>query len=650
MPPRMLKTAALILALGATAASHAEVSRFELVSTQAGALEGRQFGNAGTAQKITAKATIAVDPADPRNAVIVDLDRAPRNAKGQVEAVADVTILRPAKPNGTLILEVPNRGRRLINMLVEEADAAASARLEKSTDAGLGFLLSQGYTIAWVGWQGDLTPDQGMRLSVPVVPNVTGPVRAEWIFADGKDPIRAKLPYPIADATGATLTVRGRPDDERQTPAGMGFRVIDANTIEIDRPAQAFGAKTIYELVYTARDPKVTGLAFAALRDVGSFLRQNGSSANPLAAGGKSTVDHSIGFGISQSGRVLRDFLYQGFNQDTKGRAVFDGMMVEIPGARRSYTNDRFAQIGRNPGPSEDRGYLTSPFPFTYALTQDSVTGKVDGLLRACGQTGTCPRIMHIDSEYEMWASQGSLLVTDAKGNHLDLPSNVRGYMIAGAPHFVPATEVSKKTAACTMPQSPISAGAPVRALLVALDEWVSDGIEPPASRFPTLAAGTLVPAAGLYGPIPGMDYTGKVVPAEHVVNGADGKPQRKGEYPVFVPRGDKDGNAVGGIRLPLVEAPRATYTGWNLRADGQELCTQQGSALPFAATRAERLANGDPRASIEERYPTADAYVQAVADAALRLQGARLLLPQDVTRMVEEARAGTLARLPATK
>ncbi|RVT99589.1 hypothetical protein EOD42_05790 [Rhodovarius crocodyli] len=636
---------ALAALLALAPAARAEVTRFDIQADTPTALEGRSFGTRGTARRIDARATVAVDPADPRNAIIADIDRAPRNAQGRVEAVADVTILRPERPNGTLVLEIPNRGRRLILTLLEETSAEQSARVQQAADMGRGFLLSQGYTLVWVGWQGDVTPAQGLGLRVPVVPGITGPSRDEWIIPDGSGPVRQRLAYPVADPASLRLTVRGRPEAPRATPDGLAVRLIDDSTIEITRPAAPQGPRPIYELTYTARDPAVMGMAFAALRDVGAFLRRDTSPANPLAANGRSGTDRAIGFGISQSGRVLRDFLYLGFNEDEAGRMVFDGMLAEIPGARRSFTNTRFGQPGRNPGPSEDRGYPIDQFPFTYATTTDPATGRRDGLMQRCRLNGTCPRIMQVDSEFELWASHGSLLVTDAEGRHLDLPPDVRGYMISGAPHFADPRAPSRLGPACQMPTSPVSAAAPVRALMVALDRWITDGTEPPASRYPTRASATLAGPEALYPAIPGLRYAGQYVPADRL-DYVDAQPRILGQYPLFLPRGDGDGNALGGIRLPIVEAARATYTGWNLRPDGQELCTQIGSAIPFAATRAERLANNDPRRSIEERYPTAEAYVAAVRAAAEALVADRLLLREDAAEMVEEARAGSLARL----
>jgi hypothetical protein len=649
--PRPLVAALAALAIAALAAvpARAEVSRFEVLSRQQPALSGRAFGAAGTAEKITARATVALDPADPRNAVIADLAAAPRNAGGRVEAETDVVILRPARPNGTLLFEVVNRGRKLLPGWVGDTDTAAAVRLDSAADAGNGFLLEQGYTLVWAGWQADTPAGDGLlRITVPTVPGITGPSREEWSFTDTAGPKRVTLSYPIADHASARLTVRDHADDARATPDGLGLTIIDDNTVEIVRPAGA-APNALYELTYTARDPKVAGMGLAAIRDVTAFLRRDGSDANPLAEGGRSGISRAIGLGISQSGRVLRDVLYFGMNQDEAGRLVFEGMMPVIPGARRSFTNARFAQPGRNPGPQFDRLFPVLDFPFTYPVTQDPVSGRRDGLLLRCAQTNSCPRIMQVDSEFEFWGSQASLLVTDSQGRHLDLPPEVRLYLLSGTPHGNLWNATVSRSPACALPLNPMSGGPTLRALLVAMQGWIENGVEPPASRFPTLAQGTLVPAAAVYPmPIPGLDYQGRYVRAQHVVPGTP-LPEARGDYPLLLPRAGADGNAIAGVRLPAVAVPRATYTGWNPLPGGtggaQGLCTQQGATLPLAATRAERQANDDPRPSLEELYPTPDSYVDAVRAAAARLVDERLLLPADAERSVAAARDGTLAK-----
>jgi hypothetical protein len=645
---RAVTALTLAFQAAAIASSLAEVTRFEILRSEKPALQGRTFGERGTAEKITGRATIAVDPDDPHNSIIADVGLAPRNPNGRVEAIADVVVLRPARPNGVMLLDIPNRGRKLIGPLVEEAAVEPSNRLEQSGDAGRGFLLSRGYTIVWVGWQGDIPPGGGMRIELPVVPNVTGPSREEWVFDHLRSPVEAKLTWPALDAdpAKAKLTVRARPEDPRTTPADLSFRYLDAQRIEITRPAQGFDATALYELTYTARDPQVMGLAFAAIRDVAAFLRHETGPANPFAAEGRTGIERAIGFGISQSGRVLRDFLYLGFNEDERGRVVFEGMMPHIAGSRRSFTNFRFAQPGRNPSPHLDRFYPADQFPFSYALTTDALTGRRDGLLVRCRLSNTCPRIMHVDSEYEMWGSRGGLVTTDTRGHQLDLPPDVRAYMITGAPHFAPPDAKTQVNPGCELPTSPIHAGAPVRSLITALDAWISDGVEPPASRYPMRADGTLAPAAHLYPAIPGLPYKELYNPAQWVEQG-NPTPVVRGTYPVLLPRVDQDGNTIAGIRLPLIEAPRATYTAWNPTKGNAAatLCNQQGGVIAFSSTKAERIAAGDGRLSLEERYPTPDAYAASVKAAGERLVSERVLLAEDAAEMASQAAAGRLAR-----
>ncbi len=485
-----------------------------------------------------------------------------------------------------------------------------------------------------------------MRVEVPRIPGITGPSREEFVFDNTTSPAVARLTYSVADPAGAVLTVRPRQEAPRERPADLSFRFLDGDRIEITRPA-GVDAGAIYELTYTARDPLVLGMGFAAFRDVGAFLRHDGSGANPMAEAGRSTVAVATAFGVSQSGRFLRDFLHLGFNEDTRGRQVFQGMVPHIAGSRRSFTNARWAQPGRNPSDHTDRLYPADQFPFTYAETQDPLTGARDGLLRRCRASSTCPKIFQTDSEFEFWGARGSLTLTDAAGRHIDLPPEVRAYMIAGHPHYAAAEAWAARQPMCQLPINPLQAGAPMRALLAALDAWVREGVEPPASRVPMLAHGTLVPAAA-YGPIPGLPQLTSWTPAPLLDLGKN-PPEVVGRYPVLFPRVDADGHAIAGIRPPVIEAPRATYTGWNPRAGGfgeGALCTNQGGVIPLAATRAERTAAGDPRPSIEERYPDAAAYVAAVRAAADRLVAERLLLPEDAAATVAAAEAGTLARL----
>jgi hypothetical protein len=621
-----------------------EVTAFEPQGPAAVAFNGREFA-AGRYERIAGRATVALDPANPRNAGIADIALAPRNAAGRVEASADVVILRPADPargNRTLLVEAPNRGRELIGQLFHDAPEANG--LARGTDAGNAFLLDRGYTLAWVGWQADRTAEGGLRLRAPVLPNVTGLSREEFLFEHDRSPAEARLTYPAATEDGATLSVRARPNDERQYPEGLRLRFLGPDRVEITRPP-GFDAGALYGLVSAARDPVVAGMAFAAIRDVAAFLRAGGG-------GVAATADRAILHGISQSGRLVRDFVHQGFNEDESnpGRPVFDAMLPHIPGARRTFTNARFAQPGRNPTAHGDRLYPANQFPFAYEETTDHLTGRTDGLLRQCRATGTCPKIVQADTEYEFFGAHASLTATDTRGGPLPLPPEVRAFLVSGHPHFAPANATPARRPDCALPTNPLHAGAPLRALLVALEHWMRDGTAPPDSRFPTAGddGGLLPPGGGLYPAIPALPWRGAHAAAE-LVDDSTMPPAVRGTYPVLLPRVDTDGNAAVGLRLPVLAVPRATYLGWNPRAEGfapGAPCTNTGAALPFAATRAERLAANDPRASLEERYPSAADYVEEVRAAAEALVKDRLLLPADAAAMAEAAAAGTLARL----
>ena len=630
--PRTIAPAAFALLLLASTAQ-AEVTRLEIQSRDMIA-----FG-AGQAEKITARATIGLDPMLPANAVIQDLDRAPRNGAGRVEAVTDVVILRPAKPNGTLLFEVVNRGRKLLTGWTGDTDPVAGGRLASAADFGNGFLLEQGFTLVWAGWQADTPASAGLRIEVPVAAGVTGFSREEAQFDGAPGPKRLALSYPAADPARASLSMRSSADAAPETPPGLAYRFLDPQTVEIT-PPPGIAATALYDFAYTARDSRISGMGLAAIRDVTAFLRRDGSGENPLAG----SIHRAIGVGISQSGRVLRDALYFGMNQDEAGRLVFEGMMPIIPGARRSFTNARFAQPGRNAGPQFDRLFPVLQFPFTYPVLEDAVSGRRDGILLRCSLSNTCPRIIQADSEFEFWGSQASLVTTDPAGRAIEMPESVRLFMFAGTPHGNLWNAVATKRADCALPLNPNTGAPALRALITAMQAWVADGVAPPASRYPSRAQGTLVPAADAYPAVAGLGYAGQHARAQFIEQTAEG-PMVRGEYPLFVPRPGQDGNAIAGIRLPIVAVPRATYTGWNpvVGASGpQDLCTQMGGVLPLPPTAVA----GDARPALDRLYPTPGAYVEAVTSAAADLVAARLLLPRDAEAAIAAARSGRLDKL----
>jgi hypothetical protein len=640
------------MAVLAVGSARAEVTRFEVLSVERGALEGRSFGDVGTYDLIKARVTVAVDPSDRRNTAITDIGMAPRNPAGKVEAVSDVEILRPSDPkrgNGKLFYEVVNRGRKLAPGVFNDATSNA---MTKAADAGNGYLMRQGYTLVWSGWQGDLKSAPGtLALSVPTLTGVTGRITAEFVFDNITNPTVAPLAWPAAEPDTAKLVVRARWNDAPASPSDMSFRLIDPSRVEIKRPS-GFDAGALYQLDYVARDPQVLGLGFAAARDIVAYLRRDVGSDNPLAQGGRSSIRRAYGYGESQSGRFLREFLYLGFNEDLASKIVFDGMLVHIGGARFTAVNTRFGLPESAPRHPQDPGSIADRFPFTYAETTNPFTGERDSLLKHCTRSHTCPKIIQADSEYEWYNSKESLLITDPTGKPLKLPSNVRLFTMAGTPHIVRPDPAHL----CVMTVNPLHHGPVLRAMLNNLDSWVDRGVTPPPSRTPNFTDGTLVEAEKaadqLTAPIPGLPYTGMhVIAAAEDLSVHPSKPL--GEFKLYLPRLNPDGMIVGGVHLPVIDVPKATYTGWNPHVVGDgptTLCSLVGGIVPFANTREERLKNADPRLAVEERYASSSAYVAKVDEIAEALVRQHLMLAEDLSRQHEAAEQDTLSGLHAPK
>ena len=419
------------------------------------------------------------------------------------------------------------------------------------------------------------------------------------------------------------------------TPAGLEVKFEGPTKISIKRP-DGFDAGAIYEFIYTAKDPKVMGLGLAATRDIVSFLRYEtadaAGTANPVAG----RIDRAIGFGLSQSGRYLHDYLYLGFNADEAGRTVFDGLMPHISGGKKTFTNYRFSQPGRSPYQHADMLYPGADFPFTYPVITDALTGKTDGFLARCLAAGNCPKIIKTDSEIEFYQQRASLVVTDTQGNALAMPDNVRLFFLSNLQHIALANAKSEMAKTCAFPTNPLNAGPPLRALLVALDAWISNGTPPPASRYPEPRrrhAGAACDRRGRLSPRSRLRLSRPDRPADAASSPTRCRRPKATAYPVFVPKTDADGRDIAGLHLPTLEAPSATHTGWNLRKAGfaeGELCDNNGSMIPFAATQEERLKTSDPRLSMAERYPNQGDRAAAIAKAAQQLVQDRLLLEED--------------------
>lgn len=624
------------------AAAPAEVTRLVIESRQL-LNGGAGFGEVGQYERLRGYAIGELDPGDPRNAGIVNLDKAPRNADGRVEYRTDVEIHKPVdakKGNRTLLYEVVNRGNQLIPGFVHGTSP---------------LLLEEGFTLVWSGWQGDVARSgQNIIASFPIASNGATPIvgRSREEFVDrGTGTWVGALTYPAftMDRSQATLTIRERERDARQ-PIST-WRYLNERQIEVTHPGTPYDSGAIFEFIYPARDPLVAGIGFAATRDVNAFLqfedRDGAGNANPL---GRKLIKRSLAMGISQSGRFLRDFLYQGFNEDEQGRRVFDGAMPIIPGSRKTWVNFEFAQPGRWSKQHEEHLQAGDQFPFAYNTIRDPLTGRRDGVLAKCRASKTCPKVMHLDGEYEVWGARGSLLLSDGDPSgpeDLRIPDDVRLYMVAGTPHggsnlLVPT---STATGMCKNVNTPLGSRAVLRALLLALNDWVAEGRTPPESRYGSADDRTFVRsdrASVGFPAIPGVTYNG-IFNSIRVTDYGVVPPHEGPEYGILVPRVDRDGNSRAGIRLPALEAPIATYTGWNLRRAGfaeDEMCASGGSYLPFARTAAQRQASGDPRLSIEERYRDHADYVRKFSRAAARLVREGYLRAADAEEMIAEAEA----------
>ena len=615
----------------------AQITQFSLAVVESPALGGEHYGQIGQYERLRGVITGEVDPADRRHQDIVNLEHAPRNVAGRVEYRATVEIYRPidmTRWNQAIYHTVSNRGG---------AGAAEPALLER------------GFAFVRVGWQGDLRPTESNIVAyLPIAANldgssIVGLALEEMIFNDAEPRSRWRLTYPAAslDRSGGMLSVRATQQSIRQAPDDLRWSYVGDTEIQISRPT-GFDGGAIYEFIYQATDPIVLGLGFAAMRDAISFLRyeraDGDGNPNPLAADGLPRT--AISLGISQSGRALRDFLYQGFNEDTRGRIVFDGIHPNIAGSRKTFTNYQFGQPGRWQKQHEDHVYPGDQFPFTYTTLTDPISGRTDGLQEKCTLSNTCPRIVHSDGEAELWQARASLVVTDPRGGHIELPDNVRVYLMAGTQHGggpgVHTRHPSRGGGICQNLSNPLALRQTRVALSLGLYEWVDTGVAPPPSRFPTIADGGLVPAMAVDFPdLPGVTYSGSYNPL-HLADHRSLPPMQGDAYTVLVARTDADGNMLDGIRHPNLAAPVGTHTGWNLRragfAEGAQ-CAGTGSFIPFATTEAARRTSGDPRLSLEERYHDQAAYVDAVAGAAVTLVQERLLLQRDADEVVELAR-----------
>ena len=683
------------------------VERVEILS-RADVLEGKAFGEAGAYEKLVGRIHFAVKPESETNKLIVDLNKAPRNKDGEVEFSSDFYILRPkdpAKASGAVLVEIPNRGGKGILGIMHGGKGSRDPGTEE--EFGDGFLMRRGTTVAWLGWQWDVREDANMlRLYAPVAreretpnaerrtPNaeskegkkttnvqrstsnvqvgegepITGLVRADFMVNERVDehPLAHVISGNIGGAEYAcsapddpanVLTVRDAPMAERKTIPRADWHFVESTQWKVGAGLRAIRLKggfepgKIYEVIYRAQDPVVVGLGFATVRDFGSYLKQEKNELAPA-------TQRVLALGISQSGRFLRHFLFEGFNADEAGKPAIDGMFIHVAGAGMGSFNHRFAQPSRDAQPTSALFYPTDLFPFADSPQKDPETGATAGLLDRAKAAKVVPKIFYTNTSYEYWSRAASLIHTSPDGKK-DLPvgEDARIYLLAGLQHFsgpFPPTHSNDRGLLAQYLPNPNPVRWFWRAFFVAMEEWVKDNRNPPPSHFPIVADKSLVPRDQVKFPkIPGVTLPPRVHEAFRFDFGPDWKhrviskqpPGVEKPFPTLVPQVDEDGNDVGGVMLPQLSVPLATYTGWNLRDPKtgmpEERISFLGSYFPLPKTKADAARTADSRKSIEERYESRDEYLYKFNGAMNVLVNKRFLLSEDrealQTRAMEE-------------
>lgn len=645
----------------------AAVTRIEITMREP-YLEGRTFDGVGSYERLRGKAFFVVDPKHAANQTVIDLELAPRNEARLVEFSTDVELLAPkelSKANGAILYDVNNRGRKLaLGMFNTGADE---------------FLMRKGYIVLWSGWIAETQPgEERLRLTAPVATEngkpITGPVRAEFVIEAPAErhPLAMWFNQGSYEPTErgereAVLTWRLREKDPRVIIPRRQWRfekrLVEVNGERGQLPtidlvvAGGLQPGYIYEVIYEAQGPIVQGLGLVGIRDLLSFVKHEASEKNPLLVPNakRSAAKFAYGFGVSQSGRCLRQFLYDGFNADESGRQVFDGVIPHVAGGGLGYFNHRFASPTRHNGQHDNHLFPADQFPFTYGDETDPFTGRVDGILHRDHARGTVPKVMHTQSSSEYWHRAGSLVHTDPRGERdANLPPEVRVYCFGGTQHGAGSGLAAKAPGNGQLITNPADYRPLLRALLTALDEWVRTGKEPPPSAYPRIADGTLVgwreSESGWQG-IPSVRYPEVIQQPEHLHRGPEfyrfrrstiEPPVSRGQYVVKIPKCGADNNELGTLLLPAVAVPVATYTSWNTRnrsvgAEG-EMLGLQGGYIPFAKTKSEREKLGDSRPALLERYRDFDDFRRQYRAAVDRGIEQRTLLAEDAAELMKLA------------
>jgi hypothetical protein len=676
LPRRKLVGLGAACALAATAAmllapsTDARVTAINITTTESPTYGGYSFPGVGQYEKLVGTMTAEISPTDAHNMGIVDLALAPRLPDGNVQYSFTFYILKPinlAQGNHRIFYEAPNRGSKLSGTFNETTGGNDPAT---TTNPGGAFLNPMGYTLAWSGWDqaaGLSSANFNSMITLPVAKNadgtsITGPVY-DYIENDNATTTVAALTYTPAtlDQTQAQLTVKALLDDVptvipatgwAYTTVTSGVITNDGTAIQLLPAGTPFAQGSIYEFTYTGKDPTVNAVGFAAVRDFASFLRyaktDDAGTPNPMAG----DVQRIYTYSVSQPTRMLNDLVHLGFNQDESNRKVFDGMVMWIGAGDGINMNLRFSEPSRTERNRQHHLYREGVFPFANTMTTDAITGETDSRYASCSATDTCPIAMEIYSANEYWVKAASLMHTDPGGT-VDLAPNPMApiYFMASHQH---GTGNGTIKGACQQLQNPIDSTPVHRALLVAMDEYLTKGTALPPSVLPSFADGTLVTPAKVvaaFPKIPGVTVTGlettryllnygtrigegimdinpPVITPPYENNPLNGK-----IYPSFVPTVDSDGNDIPGFRMPEVAVPVATYTGWALRSAAFGLndgCEGTGQYIPFQPTAAARMAAGDPRPSVQERYGNFSVYYYTLKAAIENMVSERMMLPAD--------------------
>jgi Alpha/beta hydrolase domain len=657
--PRMRNWRRLISILAVLALAvlplNARVTRVEIAS-RTDVLNGKAFGEAGTYERITGRVYFSLAVDNPHNRRIVDLDNAMNLKNGAVEFSSDFVVVRPKDPkkgNGSMLLEVPNRGRGRIIALVDGGD------WNLANDSGDAWLLNKGFTIVSLGWQWDATGPNALRFFAPIAKDhgktITGLLRGDLMPSKVMPEIPlghlilsaiggTEYPVSVPDDPRNELTVRDSRDAPRKViPHGAWqfAQTVEGKLVPSDRHIHlngGFQPGKIYEYIYVVADPVVAGGGLAAIRDFASYAKHAPDALAPAT--------RVYGQGISQDGRFLRDFLYQGFNADEEGRIALDGVLAHVAGAGRGSFNYRFAQPSRDAQPTSSVFFPTDIFPFTDQPEKDPITGATAGLLDRAMADGVVPKIFFSNTSYEYWGRAAAMIHISADGKQdAAISPNVRIYLFTGLQHFSGPFPPAKgpDDLLGQQPESPLPIKYFWRAMIANMDAWIRSNVPPPASSYPRIADGTLVALDQFKFPaIPGANKPHEANEGMRLDFGPNWRegilsqqPPKVGKsFPVFVPGVDADGNERAGVRLPEITVPLATYTGWNLRdpsigAPDQRL-PFEGSYLPFPRTAAERQKTGDPRKSVEESYSDRQAYMTRFAKALDELVKQGWILPED--------------------